>query len=333
MGPLPGFPGGACVLPRSAVFFTRIDLRNVPQRQRPEALKLELEQKAPFEETGGWVLWQGALACVWYWPRDLQQRAGDECGGLDLVPETALWPELEPEGYRWIDDTDSGLVLVQYKHTQQGLYEKRFPAPVSREEVSAWLSRHGARGIQVDDLAPMSLPSLANPVGRGLESRESSLESRVFPLACLLLGFVVLAYGVAIVRASLEADAAREQARSAEQGVGSVVDSRQQAARLQSGNAVLSEYRGPSQVNTAARLAEVLDIQGGRLVRWTYRDGRLELSWEPQGDLPDSTRVITLLEETPGFSDVEAQTRGDSLVEITMQVVSVPASRGAANDD
>ncbi|PAV25018.1 hypothetical protein CF392_13190 [Tamilnaduibacter salinus] len=57
-------------------------------------------------------------------------------------------------------------------------------------------------------------------------------------------------------------------------------------------------------------------------MRWAYRDGRLELSWEPEGPLPDSTRVITALEEAARFGDVQAQARGNTVMEISTRVAT-----------
>lgn len=335
LGPLPGFPSGACVLPRSDVLFSRIDLGSVPSRQRMDALRLELEQKSPFDDVSGWVLWQGSLACVWYWSKNLETRirqaSQSAANQLEFVPETALWPQLDAGGYRWVHEQRSGLVLVQYRHPRHGLYEKRYPSAVSHEEVAAWLQRHGAGDVSTDTLVAEASPGYLEPVGQSLEGRSSSLESRVFPLSAALLGFFVVVYGVAIVRAGVEAENTRERAEQIEQSISEIVSLRQKAASLQSQTALLAEFNAPSQVEVAAELAELLEVEGGRLVRWAYRDGRLELSWEPEGPLPDSTRLITVLEEAPRFSDVQAQARGNTLMEISTQVAT--ASRGEPVDD
>ncbi|PVY79075.1 hypothetical protein C8D92_101281 [Tamilnaduibacter salinus] len=290
------------------------------------ALRLELEQKSPFDTVCGWVFWQGSLACVWYWSQELEARvrqASQPAGNqLEFVPEAALWPQLDAGGYRWVQEQGNALVLVQYQHPKHGLYEKRYSAAVSREEVAAWLRRHGAGDVSADRLVAAASPGYDKPFGQSLEGRSSSLESRVFPLSAALLGFFVLVYGVAIIRAGVGSENARERAEQMEQSISGIVALRQKAASLQSQTALLAEFNAPSQVEVAAELAELLEVEGGRLVRWAYRDGRLELSWEPEGPLPDSTRVITALEEAARFGDVQAQARGNTVMEISTRVAT-----------
>lgn len=322
LGPLPGLLAGACILPRSALLYTRIELAEIPARQRPEALKLELEQSAPFDQVSGWVIWNQGQASVWYWPSDLQQRIEAELPGrsqgLQWLPETALWPALPSAAWRWVQSPDSELVLLQYQHPQHGLYEKRYPGPISQAEASAWLSRHGLGTDAAPE--PSAPPSPGRVRGNPLEKPESSLETRLLPGAALLLSFLLLAFGVATLRASIEADAARERANHLQVEVNDVLSQRQQVGSMQADNAVLAAYQPAAQLATAASLAELLDIHGGRLLRWGYRNGQLELSWLPEGPMPDTTELISSLEEHPAFSHVQAQNRGDTVVELSLKI-------------
>lgn len=339
IGPLAGFPRGACILPRVSILFARIRLADVPARHRHEALRLELEQKAPFDEPAGWVIWQGNYACIWYWPAKLQTQIeaalGVKEGCFAFVPETALWPTLENGHYRWVESTDKSLVLVQYQHPQQGLYEKRYLTGITAEGASAWLGRHGAGGelVSNDPPIPSDVPALSALTGSALDSRGFSLESRVFPLLTLLLCFFVVVYGVAITRASIEADAAREHAQEVKQKVAGVLSLRTKANVLASDNAVLAEYLVPSQIDMAVELAQALDIQGGQLVRWAFRAGQLDVSWVPDENMPDTTDLITILEALPRFSQVQAQVRGDSVIDLSMQVKPVLSDAGDSTDD
>lgn len=324
LGVLPGIPGGACVLPRESLLFARIDLASVPPRQRLDALKLELEQKSPFDELEGWVVWQEAQACVWYWSRQIEAAAQaslkEAAGRRQFLAEPALWPRLGPGSYRWVSDGERGLYLLQYCHPEKGLYEKRFARPVSSEEAAAWLRRHGATGAAAESPRSEGVPAFSAPMGQSLQPQPSSLEHRVFPVSAALLAFFAVAYGVAIIRADYQAQNTARQASQLEQQIDGVVDLRQRAGTLRTEFLALQAYDSVPQVQVAARIADMLDVKGGRLVRWAYRDGRLELSWEPEGELPDATRLITVLEESGAFSEVQAQTRGDSLVELSLQV-------------
>ncbi|MEQ5833668.1 hypothetical protein [Marinobacter sp. NFXS9] len=336
IGPLAGFPGGACVLPRAVVFFSRIDLGDLPVRERNSALRLELEQQAPFDAVNGWVIWSDGQACVWYWPEDLGSQAEDAAGkigvGLTYVPEGALWPALAPGDYRWIDDRGSGLVVVQYQDPRHGLFEKRYTRAASRDEIAAWLHRHKAN-VNPEALVAQGAPELSGVSGRGLHARGSSLETRVFPLTTCLLGFFVLVYIFAIVFASVQSQAAQQQSLRMKSGVSDVLELRQTSSSLKSGNDLLASYRSPSQVAVAADLADRIDMHGGRLVRWTYRKNQLEVSWEPEGDMPESTSLITAVEAAPWSRDVQAQERSDTLMEMKMKVIDAPGAVEDGADD
>lgn len=323
------------MLSRTEVLYHSIDLTDIPARQRHEALRLELEQSAPFETVAGWVVWQQGRACVWYWPQELQQRIETQlpgsAAGLRWLPETALWPELAAGSYRWIQDQDSGLNLLQYQHPRHGLAEKRYSRPITAVEAGAWLTRHGFTGDGPPQAA--DAPGWGPIRGAPLEKPESPLETRLLPLAALSLGFLLLVWGVATVRAGIEASAARERADQLQVGVSDVLLLRQQVNTMQADNAALAAYHHPSQLTTAAVLAELLEIEGGRLVHWSYRNGRLELSWLPEGELPDTTELIATLEDHPAFSQVQAQNRGDSMVELSLRINGQALPGGAQTDE
>lgn len=317
LGAIPGFPAGAVVLPRTSALFARFNLAGIPDRRRLETLRLELEQHAPFEDPAGWVFWCGSVACVWYWPGELGAS----------VPETALWPKLGSEQYRWIEDESENLHLIQFLHPARGLFEKRFTHRVDPAEVSAWLSRHGAELITEPQAEGM--PVLDSPIGQALEQAESPLEKRVFPAMAALCIFFVLVFGVAIVRASLETGDAQARVDTMRQGAEPIIELRNRAGSLQTRNEILKSYQQLPQTAIAADLARELDVREGRLVRWSYRDRRLEVSWVPETELPDATEIIAKLEKLPEYNNVQAQTKGNSLVEISMDISSNRLSREA----
>ena len=333
LGPIPGFPAGAIVLPRTSALFARFNLADIPEKRRLETLRLELEQQAPFENPAGWVFWCGSVACVWYWQGGIEVSVSDAAGmpaavkSSGVVPETALWPKLGSDQYRWVEDDSENLHLLQFLHSTQGLFEKRFTHRVEPAEACAWLSRHGAR--LATEPHPDVMPALGNPVGQALEQAESSLERRVFPAMAALCLFFVLVYGVAIVRASLEAGDARARVGGMQQSAEPILELRNRASNLQAQNEVLRSYQQLQQTTIAADLANELDVREGRLLRWSYRDRRLEVSWEPEAELPDATDIIARLEKRPEYNNVQAQTKGDSLVEVSMDISSNTLSRKA----
>jgi len=315
------------VLPRSRLLFTRIDLNGIPARRQREAVRLELEQKAPFD-AGGWMLRLGGQACVWYWPRALEQPAApaDAPGSRPaMVPESALWPALGEDEFRWLAEPSEDLYLLQYRHPQRGLYEKRYTAPVDAGEALAWLQRHGARIDHPGALQPAAPPPVTSyqaPAGESLDPQTSYLEQRVFPATAALLLFLVAVYSVAVARAGWETGQARAERRAVQAQVQDVIDLRNRAGELRAGNRRLAAIARPSQLALAALLAETLDISSTRLVQWSYRDDRLDLSWQSDGMPPDATRLIPLLEAEPALRNVQAQVHENGLVQISLNIVT-----------
>jgi len=318
------------VLPRAQLFYTRLDLAEVPPRQRREAALLELEQQAPFEQPRGWALWQGSRACIWYWSGDLEHRLlpGEGAEQAPIVPETALWPPLPEDHWRWLEDPDTGLYLLQYQHPHQGLYERRFGGPVAAQEAHAWLKRHGAdlTEEQRAALAPQRPPEPRAPQGQSLMPMDSAVEQRLLPGLAIFLVFLCLVYALAWARADWAAHQARTRHQAMEEQVQDRVAQERQARRLSAENRQLGSLREPSQLLLAAYIAQQLALQNTQLVRWQYRDQRLELSWQAEGSLPEATQIIRRLEASPALSRVQAQTRGDTL-ELSLVVTPAELAR------
>ena len=70
----------------------------------------------------------------------------------------------------------------------------------------------------------------------------------------------------------------------------------------------------------AAGLAEALNLENAELIRWNYRNGRLEVTWQNQSTPPDATTIIRELESRPEFNNVQAQLLADNAVEIILNV-------------
>lgn len=314
---LPGLPGGALVIPRNRVLFTRLAMGAIPRKQRKDAVALELEQQAPFEEPSAWVVWQGTTACVWYWPG---QGNATQAQPMPEVPETALWPILPAGQGRWVEDSEQGLYLLQFNHPRTGWFEKRFTRPVQGQEAGAWLQRHGAAPEVAANIRPTAPPALSEPVGESLNAAPSSLEARVLPGALALLLLVAVMYTVAIGRAGWEAGQAEEAANAMRSDVQNIIELRNRATALQNELQSLGALSQPSQVRLAAGLAEALNLENAELIRWNYRNGRLEVTWQNQSTPPDATTIIRELESRPEFNNVQAQLLADNAVEIILNV-------------
>lgn len=318
-----GVTAGVCLLPRAQLLYTRLELSEVPKNQRREAVLLELEQKAPFAEPSGWAIWQGSRACVWYWPAELEKHAlGGSPSGPVVIPETALWPELNASECRWVADAERGLYLLQFQHPDTGFYEKRYPFAPAADEVLAWFRRHGAV-VEPTEINSQSVPELElsrGPLGTSLKPVSSSLEKRIFPAAAALLGFLLVVYCLALTRAWWETGQLRSERVELQTQVEDVVGLRNRAAELQAGNRLLGNIRQPSQLLISSFIAEALDVNTVRLIHWSYRNDQLELLWRPNEEAPDPTALIRQLEALPAFSDVQAEINPDGAVDIYLEV-------------
>ena len=319
MGVLPGLPGGALVLPRSLVLFSRFSMDGIPPRQRREALVLELEQRAPFDAPAGWVVWHGSVACVWYWSATEQVPANASAE----VPETALWPSLAPGQERWIQSSEQGLNLLQFCHPRNGLFEKRYTRPISADEASAWLLRHGADASAASQARPVDLPPPSKPVGESLNAVPSSLEARVLPGASVVLALLAIMYTVAIGRAWWEVEQTAEAVNAMRGSAQNVIELRNRAVELQGELQSLTAQTQASQIGLAATLAEALALENAELIRWNYRNGRLEVTWENATAPPEATTIIRELESRPEFGNVQAQVLSDKAVEVILSLEGV----------
>lgn len=323
MGVVSGLPGGGCILPRTYLLFTRMDMAEVPLRQRREAVLLELEQDAPFEEPSGWVVWDGSRANVWYWPAELENRAlAGSDGEPTAVPETALWPRLHAEECRWVADPKRGLYLLQFQHPRSGLSEKRYPSAPSANEAIAWFKRHGAKG-ELTELSAQPAPALEltrGPLGSTLKPVSSSLEKRVFPVTAALLGFLLVVYCLAIARAWWETGQLGSERAELQAQVEDVIVLRNRAAELLAANQLLGDVRQPSQLIMSSVIAQTLEVNSVRLIRWVYRNDQLELLWRPDEKAPDPTALIRNLEALPAFSGVQAEINADEAINVNLEV-------------
>lgn len=324
IGVIPTVPGGACLVPRTQLLFARIDIEGVPGRQRRDAVLLELEQTAPFEAPLGWVDWQGETACVWYWPRDLETDIEQALGArLPIIPESALWSRLAPGEYRWIELSDTNLFLLQYQHPEEGLHEKRSLSPIGEEEARAWLSRHGATASAVEPAALAPLSASRHVTGESLTRTTSTMEQRWLPATSALLAFLMVTYTLATGFAWINTQLTRADRTELQSQVDQVVALRDRARDLAATNRRLIALQQPSQLTLAWKVADALDLRETELVRWAWRNDRLELSWQSDTGAMDATAVIRRLEAQPDFRNVQAST-GDSLIEVSLEVVDAP---------
>ena len=82
------------VLSRPLYRFHVIDLAQVPQKNRPQALQLELSQWTPFTNTGYYVGWNSGQALVWAWDAEKVGAAiaaqGQKPAKFEVLPESLL---------------------------------------------------------------------------------------------------------------------------------------------------------------------------------------------------------------------------------------------------
>jgi len=320
IGALPGMPGGALILPRRQVLFSRLEISGIPRNQRREAIRLELEQLAPFEDPGAWVRVNDAadVACVWYWPGTLEDTGSPQAAHLTPIPENVTWPELADGEYRWIEAADQGLFVLQYQSASAGLFEERFATNPSAATVQAWLKRHGCTPRELKSTPPP--PAASVGPGWSLTASRDLVETTILPLATAVMGVAVVTFAIANLIALVGLQAAEQRTAKLEREVADTIELRREALALEEEIRRINNHFEPTQVAIAAELARALDARSTSLMRWSYRDGSLQLAWNPTAGTSNPTEIISKVEALPEFANVEAVVEPKKHVELTLDV-------------
>ena len=300
------------VLTRPLYRFKTFDLAQVPEKNRDQALRLELAQWTPFADSGYFVGWRGSKALIWGWDAGKVQAAmaaqGIKPKRVQILPESLLQTPLE-----------AGLCLTRCQEGFEGQLWRAQSIENSRwwpqmPTADEWLSFQRDAAIPPTEQetglpTPRELALQAKP---WLVQRESGADIGALierPLLALgLLGLLAgtLWFGLNFYKVQQNTQQLREQQSQLQRQAAPLLQARTDSldalARI---NALGALARYPDQLALMGRIAEVLPKNGASLKDWEYMDRQLKITLSATTDVP-TTPIIAVLQQAGPFSDVKA---------------------------
>lgn len=317
------------VLARPLYRFHVIDLAQVPQKNRAQALQLELAQWTPFSHPAYYIGWSGAQALVWAWDAEKVgaaiAAAGLKPGKTEIVPESLLQTPMH-----------SGPCLARCLEGFEGQlwrsgklqHSRWWPQPPSAQD---WMLFQRDAGLPPDEQLnePPSARGgvLADQVwlnAAGQADQAVVVEQLAYAALALALLAPTLWYGsqwykMQDVAQQLAAQKAQMQTEAAPiaQGRSEALDAQSRINAL----AKLSPY--PEQLALIAKLAQTLPQDKSVLKDWDFQNGQLKFTISSATSDVSATNVINLLQQAGSFKDVKALPGRDPR-SVTFQMDVIP---------
>lgn len=300
------------VITRPLYRFQTFDLNQVPDKNRDQALRLELAQWTPFANSGYFVGWHGSRALVWGWNADTVQAAIAEQGltakRVQILPESLLQTPLK-----------GGLRLTRCREGFEGQFWRDGLIERSRwwpqtPTANEWLSFQRDAAIAPGDQQTGLPTAREGTLGAKpwLHPSESAVNIGTLverPLMALgLLGLLAgaLWFGLNLYKVQQNTARLREQQVQLQGQAAPILQARSQAldylARI---NALQALARFPNQLALMGRIAEVLPKNNTMLKDWEFQDRQLKITLTASIDVA-TTPIIAVLQQAGAFSDVKA---------------------------
>lgn len=331
--PEAGFGKASWVLARALCRFKYLDLAQVPDSARTQALLLQIPQFSPYPATGHYAVWQNGRALVWYWDQDALLRSMAEVGlasrRVPVWPETVLYAPL-----------NAGLRLVKNLHGVEGqwwqdghlLQCRWWPAPPDAQDWLAFQRDLGlaleARQLEVPVAQSLDLqaaPTLRSAASAGLAGGWRD-ERLAYALGTLLL-FVPTAWiGAGTLKTQLALQDVRTTSSAVELKARPLLEARNRALRIASRNqALVALDPYPNPLDLMARITGALPKGGAYLKEWDFQDGKLKVVLVTQGNTLSSSALVSALQLAGGFDNVQIVPGTDpKVMVINMNVLRAP---------
>ncbi len=300
------------VLTRPMYRFQIFDLTQVPAKNRPQALRLELAQWTPFASSDYYVGWHGQQALVWGWDADKVQQAiaaqGLKPQRARILPESVLQTPME-----------NGLCLSRCHEGFEGQLWREGQLERSRwwpqsPAPDEWLMFQRDAGIPPDEqqnqppaprVNPLNVQPWVNEAGSASD-REMQLERLAIALGILLLLLPTFWYGFSFYKIQSSTSQLHDQQAQLQHEAEPIIQARNQAldylVRIDALHA-LAPY--PGQLALMAKIAEVLPKDNSYLKDWDFQQGKLKVTITSTSDI-STTFLIGALQQTGSFGDVTA---------------------------
>ncbi len=300
------------VLTRPMYRFLTFDLAQVPPKNRPQALRLELAQWTPFANSDYYIGWHGQQALVWGWDADKVKQAiaaqGLKPQRVRVLPESVLhtpledglclsrchegyegqlWRESQLERSRWwpqLPTQDEWLMFQRDAGILPGAQQSQPPAPrASLTNLQPWVSAAGSSS-----------------------DKALQLERLIIALGILLMLLPTFWYGFGLLKVQHSVAQLHEQQAQLQLEAAPIAQARNQTldhlARI---NALLALSPYPDQLTLMAKIAEVLPNDKSYLKDWDFQQGQLKITVTSTSDI-SATYLIGVLQQAGPFRDVKA---------------------------
>ena len=322
------------VLARPLYRFHVIDLASVPQKNRAQALQLELAQWTPFSHPAYYVGWNGAQALIWAWDNEKVGAAiaaqGQKPARVEVLPETLLQTPLHsgPCLARCIDGFEG-----QLWRSGKLQNSRWWPQPPSAQE---WLMFQRDAGVPPDEQL-QEVPTARGGVladqawlnAAGQADSAVVYEQLAYAAIALALLLPTLWYGSQWYHLQDSTRQLGEKRQAMQAEATPIAQARSQAldaqARIQS-LSKLSPY--PDQLVLIAKLTQILPQDKSMLKDWDFQNGQLKFTLTGQSDI-SATHTIGLLQQAGAFRDVKALPGRDPK-SVTFQMDVLPHATAGA---
>lgn len=300
------------ILTRGMYRFQIFDLAQVPVKNRPNALRLQLAQWTPFSNTSYYVGRHGQNALVWGWDAEKINQAvlaqGLQPTRVRVLPESVLHSPIL-----------SGLCLTRCREGYEGqlwrsghlVRSRWWPQLPNQEE---WLLFQRDTGIEVGEqqsTVPLPRPSYmsAEPwVGETAASNDAAIQLERVAIALLLLVLLAptLWYGFAMVKLQLQVEQLKAQQAQLQREAAPNTQARLQALDYRSRiESLLALDAYPGQLTLMAKIADVLPNNKSYLKSWDFQQGQLKITLASGSDI-STTALINVFQQAGPFRDVKA---------------------------
>jgi hypothetical protein len=320
------------VLARPLYRFHVIDLAQVPIKNRPQALQLELSQWTPFSNSGYYVGWNGHQALVWAWDAEKIGTAISERNlkpsRVDVLPESLLQVPLHsgPCVARCIEGFEGQ--LWRSGKLQNSRWWPQIPT------AQDWLLFQRDAGLPPDE--QLNEPPTerggtlaASPwlTASGQADTTRMAEHLSYAAMALFLLAPTAWYGSQWFKMQAAIAELAQQRQQMQSEAAPIAQARSQALNYQvRSNALSKLYPYPEQLTLIAKLAQTLPQDKSILKDWDFQAGQLKFTITSVGDI-SATSIISLLQQAGPFRDVKALPgRDPKSVTFQMEVAGLAAS-------
>lgn len=299
------------VLARPLYRYRKFDISQVPKKNRPQALQLELGQWTPFAESSYYIGWRDDQALVWCWDRSKTEQAIRSQRlnpkRVQVLPETLLRSSMQ-DGVRLMHCVEG----FEGQVWQQGalVHSRWWPHMPSAED---WLMFQRDASIAPETQQRQPPAAQSSPLGAspwltttGDRADANQNERLVVAASILLLMLPTLWYGINLYKTHQSKRHYQVVLAQLKQQVEPIMLARSQAldylVRIRSLHAI-TQY--PEQLALMSKVAEVLPNDKSYLKEWSFQSGKLKITLALPNEVASST-LVSNLQLAGYFRDVKA---------------------------